>query len=45
MRIWKMIAVWSLFALGIVLSISRQYNFAIISFLASEALAFLHDNK
>ena len=44
MKIQKTIVVWILLALGLILMMCKQCGFSIISFLASEALAFGHDD-
>lgn len=40
----KTITVWLFLILGIALWLEDQHDFAIISFLASEVLAFGHDD-
>lgn len=44
MKIQRTIAVWIFLALGLILMMCKQCGFSIISFLASEVLAFGHDD-
>lgn len=45
MKALKTITAWALLALGLSVWAREQYDFAIISLLASEGLAFPHDNE